>query len=111
MRLMITALNNGWDISDEVKAAVLALPLKVLSDPEASVRDKLRAAELVDSLMRTNVAVEGLDLQAKKIEQSRPDFAPTVVDIMREVERAEAGMARKGETDGKSGQAGGGEQA
>jgi hypothetical protein len=99
LRTISTALNAGWDVPEEAGIEAIKLARSIVADPTASARDRLRAAETLDSFRRTNMAALSLDLQAEKNEQARPDFAPTVVDIMREVERAEAGMARKGETD------------
>lgn len=104
------AIRNRWPMTAETREKIRAEAMRLMAESDSD-RAKLGAMKVLLEMDRLNIAVTNLDVQVEKNEASRPDFAPTVVDIMREVERAEAGMGRKGEADGQAGSSSRGEQA
>jgi hypothetical protein len=75
----------------ETREKIRAEAMRLMAESDSD-RAKLGAMKVLLEMDRLNIAVTNLDVQIEKNEASRPDFAPTVVDIMREVERAEAAM-------------------
>ncbi len=56
MRLWERAIADGWEFPEGTLRAIPGFCVRVMQDPNRSDRDKLRAAELLASLKRDNLA-------------------------------------------------------
>jgi hypothetical protein len=93
LRLLQRAVNEGWQIPDGVWAAAPRMAARLLVDPAASPRDRLRAAEVLSAMARDQInAAIALD----KIERLEGGDATERVVITPEIRaRAEEIIRRR----------------
>ena len=90
MRVLQQAVERGWKMPEGVFESVPATVQRILDDPDASSRDRLRAADLLRSIQRDRVeAAEKLD----KVERLDAGEATDIVQLQAEAEERRRMMA------------------
>lgn len=86
------AVHHGWELSADASAAIPAFLRQILDDPNASVRDRIRASECLAALRRDRVEAA---IQLDKITRLDAGTATDRVELLNSITDAQLGAVAK----------------